>query len=136
VRILVDTDVVFDVFEHRRPHFAASNQLFQRVRRRDLQAAVSTPTLANGFYIYRRRFLAFVTERLLNDFEVAGPDAYLAKVALDMGLRDLEDALQVGAALAWKASFIVTRNTRHFRMSRLPALSPSDFLHRFFRGCL
>ncbi len=41
------------------------------------------------------------------------------------------DALQAAAALAWKASFIVTRNTRDFRHSPVPALTPTDFLKRF-----
>jgi len=133
MRILVDTNVVFDVYEHRQPHYAAGNQLFQRVHRKDLAAAVATHTLANGFYLYRRPFVAFVQKRLLNDFEVCGPDAYLTGVCLRLGMPDLEDALQVGAALAWKASFIVTRNVKHFRLSTIPALTPAGFLHRFFR---
>jgi hypothetical protein len=133
VRVLVDANVVFDVYEHRQPHFAASNQLFQRIRRGDLCAAVAPHTLANGFYLYGRPFRDFVEQKLLQDFEVCGPDAYLTRLCLGLGMSDLEDALQVGAALAWRASFIVTRNGKHFRYSTVPALTPTEFLNRFFR---
>ncbi len=46
-------------------------------------------------------------------------------------MRDLEDALQVSAALSAKTRFIVTRNLGDYRNSLVPAIAPSDFLARF-----
>lgn len=47
-----------------------------------------------------------------------------------MPLTDFEDSLQVAAALACGAQFIITRNERDFRKSPVPALSPDLFLRR------
>ena len=56
------------------------------------------------------------------------PDAL---AALDLPMRDFEDALQVAAAIACGAQFIITRNERDFRASPVPALSPDAFLRRW-----
>ena len=50
---------------------------------------------------------------------------------LRWGMADFEDALQVAAAGTANASFILTRNVRDFRYSRVPALAPQDFIRRF-----
>lgn len=131
MKVLVDANVIFDVYEQRQPHYPASLQLCRLVRRRTLAAAVASHTVANGFYIYGKPFVDFVKQRLTEDFEICCADAHMTRACLAPGLRDLEDALQVGAAMAWKAAFIVTRNERDFKASPIPAISPADFLKRF-----
>jgi hypothetical protein len=131
MRVLVDANVIFDVYERRQPHYAASLQVCRLARRRTLAAAVAEHTIANGFYIYRKPFAAFVRERLLEDFEICCADAQLTGACLKLGIGDFEDALQAGAAMAWKAAFIITRNERDFKRSPIPALSPTSFLKRF-----
>ena len=50
--------------------------------------------------------------------------------ALQLPMADFEDALQVSAAQACGADYIITRNGRDFVKSPLPALSPEEFLAR------
>ena len=50
--------------------------------------------------------------------------------ALDLPLTDPEDSLQVAAAMACGAQFIVIRHERDFKKSPVPALSPDSFLRR------
>ena len=50
--------------------------------------------------------------------------------ALGGSLPDFEDALQVAAALACDANYVITRNGRDFVGALLPALSPEEFLIR------
>ena len=127
----MDANVIFDVYEWRQPHYAASLQVCRLARRRTLAAAVAGHTVANGFYIYGRPFAEFVKRRLTEDFEIRCADAHLTRSCLALGIRDLEDALQVGAAMTWKAAFIITRNERDFKHSTIPALSPAAFMKRF-----
>lgn len=127
----MDANVIFDVYERRQPHYAASLQVCRLARRRTLAAAVAGHTVANGFYIYGRPFAEFVKRRLTEDFEIRCADAHLTRSCLALGIRDLEDALQVGAAMTWKAAFIITRNERDFKHSTIPALSLAAFLKRF-----
>src|SRR5689334_23148585 len=131
MRVLVDANVIFDVYERRQPHYSASQQICRQAQRRTLAAAIAGHTIANGFYIYRKPFAAFVRERLLEDFEICCADADRTRSCLKLGIGDFEDALQTGAAIVWKAAFIITRNERDFKRSPIPALSPSAFLKRF-----
>jgi predicted nucleic acid-binding protein len=134
MKVLIDTDVIFDVYEKRQPHYPASNQVLCLARRHTIAAAVASHTLANLFYYYGKPAVPFVRERLLEVVEVVAADALLLKVALTWGFADLEDAMEAAAAQSWKAAFLITRNVRDFRRSPIPALTPAQFVQRFARA--
>lgn len=131
MRLLYDTNVVFDVVERRTPHYSASLQMLKLAQRSAVEAALASHTIANLFYKYQKAVIPDLRNRFLNDFEIVCGNAHLVRASLDMGFKDLEDALQTAAAMAWKASFIITRNERDFKHSPIPALSPSAYLKRF-----
>ncbi len=129
--VLVDTNVVFDVIGRRQPHYAASNQILSLCRHKALVGALAFHTIANVFYHYGKAAVPFLKERLLEDFSVHGASSTTIQDVMRWGLADFEDALQAAAAQTAGASFIVTRNVKDFKFSRVPALSPKEFLKRF-----
>ena len=129
--VLVDTNVVFDVLAKRQPHYGASNQILCLCRRKALVGAVAFHTVANIFYYYGKAATRFLKERLLVDLVVHGATNATIQDVLRWGMADLEDALQAAAATTARASFIVTRNVKDFKFSRIPALTPQDFITRF-----
>jgi hypothetical protein len=129
--VLLDTNVVFDVMERRQPHCSASSQVLCLCRRKALVGVVAFHTVANVFYQYGRVCVTFSKERLLLDVEIHGASSGAILDALRWGIRDFEDALQAAAAVAAKASFVITRNVRDFRCSRVPAITAEEFLKRF-----
>jgi hypothetical protein len=133
VNVLIDANVVFDVSQRRQPYYAASLQVMQMARHGELSAAIAAITIANGYYIFPDDFAEFARKRLLADVEVCCGDAFTTKLILESGFKDLEDALQTAAAVAWKSSFIISRNVRDFKLSPIPALTPAEFLRRFKR---
>jgi hypothetical protein len=134
VRILIDSNLVFDVFERRQPHYAASNQILKLARRGTVVGHVSSHTLANLFYLFGKSCVPFIRESMLPHIEVTAGDAHQTQVALRAGMSDFEDALQVAAALQCRAAFIVTRNVRDFKRSPIPALTPVEWIKRFGPG--
>jgi hypothetical protein len=50
--------------------------------------------------------------------------------ALDLPMKDLEDAMQASAARSYGASWLVTRNVGDYKKSPVPAVSPSEFLNQ------
>jgi predicted nucleic acid-binding protein len=131
MKLLFDTNVVFDVIERRAPHYAASLQMLKLAQHGTVNAALASHTIANAFYKYKKAVVPDLENRFLHDFEIVCGDAHLVRTALNLGMADLEDVLQVAAAMAWKAAFIITRNERDFKRSPIPALSPTAFLKRF-----
>ena len=106
---------------------AASNHVLKRARRRRISAA-------NLFYYHSKPSRPFLREDLLPNLEVAATAAHQTIVCLNLGGSDLEDALQIGAALDWKAAFIITRSVRDFKRSTIPALTPTAWIGRFESG--
>ncbi len=131
MRLLYDTNVVFDIIERRAPHYSASLQMFKLAKHGTVEGALASHTIANIFYKYQKAIIPDVKDRFLTDFEVVCGNAFLVRSSLNLGFRDLEDVLQVAAAMAWKSAFIITRNERDFKFSPIPALSPTAFLKRF-----
>jgi hypothetical protein len=131
--ILIDTNIVFDVISKRQPHYQASNQILCLCRRKAIVGAVAYHTIANVFYMYGKAATPLLREVLLY-LDVHGATGASIQEALRWGMNDWEDAMQAAAAQTAGASFIVTRNVKDFKFSRVPAVSPKEFLKRFHPG--
>ncbi|MCY3612131.1 MAG: PIN domain-containing protein [Gemmatimonadetes bacterium] len=134
--ILIDTDVLIDVALDRKPFSNAASELLDRLQTGPKRAFIAWHTLSNFYYLVApshggldtRSFIA----ELIRFVAVAecGTDAIAYAVRLDMA--DFEDAMQVAAARACGAGFVVTRNAKDFRRSPIPAITPSEALEALF----
>jgi predicted nucleic acid-binding protein len=130
--ILLDADVLIDVALDREPHVLASAALLSELEKRPRMAFVAWHTLSNFYYLVSptrsredaRHFLVELTRFV----SVAPTDREAFHFAAFLPLSDFEDALQVAAARACGASYIVTRNVRDFKESPIPARTPSEIL--------
>jgi hypothetical protein len=129
--VLIDTNVVFDVLSKRQPHYSDSNHVLLLCRRKAITGAIAFHTIANVFHFYGKSAAPFLNERILAYFNVHGAENQTIREALDAGISDWEDALQTAAAVDAGASFIIRRNVKDFKLSRIPAISPKEFLRRF-----
>jgi predicted nucleic acid-binding protein len=129
MKILLDTDVLLDIALRREEFFEESARVLEWAEGAPGQAAVAWHSLSNLAYLIRPDARPFLRE-LLEFVEVAAVGTDDARRALDLPLGDFEDALQVSAALAFGASFLVTRNLAHYRRAAVPAVSPVQFLKR------
>lgn len=128
MKALIDTDVLLDVALAREPHAERSAAVL-RWAEAGGSAAVAWHTLTHCAYLLKGNGRPFL-DRLLQLVEVAsvgGPDA---KRALELPMRDIDDAFQAAAALAWQADVIITRNIADYRRSPVRALSPAAFLRQ------
>jgi predicted nucleic acid-binding protein len=129
MKVLVDTDVLLDVALSRRDFFDASARVLNWAEAEPGQAAIAWHSLSNLAYLVRPDVRPFIRE-LLQFVEVATVGTETARLAVEMPLVDLEDALQVASAVAFGASFLITRNLAHYRRSPIPAVSPTQFLEQ------
>lgn len=133
MNLLIDTDVLIDVALDRQPFSEKAVRLLEMLETGTAhQGFVAWHSLANFYYLVsanKDRHLAhdFICE-LLVFIQVAPTGTQQARDALSLGLSDFEDALQVVAATACQARYIVTRNIRHYRKSPIPAVTPGRLL--------
>ena len=131
MRVLVDSDVLLDVGLDRGPWADDSSDVFDLCESGVLDGFVAWHTLANLYYFVRQRGAngarAFIAE-VLSAAQVVPVGHADMQYALELDMSDLEDAMQVAAAVACRAARIITRNTRHYRKSPIPAVTPAAFL--------
>jgi hypothetical protein len=132
MRVLIDTDVLLDVALNREAFIHDSRQVLDWAQREPRQAAVAWHSLSNVSYITGPPAIDFIRD-LLQFTEVVPAGTREAKQALGFPMGDFEDALQSAAALAFDALFVVTRNTRDFKGSPVPAISPARFINELGR---
>ena len=136
-RWLVDTDVLIDVALGREGFVGPSREIIQLLRERGETLIVAWHTISNFYYNIERpqdaEFAKDAVTQLLTFVEVADTGTEDARYALALPMTDFEDAMQVAAARACDARFIVTRNVRDFARSPVPALSPADALAELSR---
>jgi predicted nucleic acid-binding protein len=130
--LLLDINIILDVVFDR-PGEPASSALIASCGAQN-QAWLAWHSVATLAYLIERKRSPAVAREvvtgLLTWAQVATTGHNDAVQALRIPMTDFEDALQVSAARACGADYIITRNGRDFVKSPLPALSPEDFLRQ------
>lgn len=129
MRIVIDTDVLLDFALGREPFASAGKSVVSWAEANPGQAAIAWHSLSNIAYLAPSNARHFLRE-LLHFVEVSVVGTADAIRALQFPMRDLEDALQAAAALAFNADFVISRNARDYTQSPVPAITPGEFRAR------
>lgn len=134
MKILVDTSVILDVLCDRPEFVEASSKVWKCCEVDQIEGYISALSVPNIAYILRKELTPQKTQQLIQQitmiFKVVDLKAADLKPAAEMYTSDHEDALQMCQANRINADYIVTRNIRDFKDSKVPALKPSELLER------
>jgi predicted nucleic acid-binding protein len=133
MRVFLDTNVLIDVLAERVPFYADSAGVWTLAEQGLVVGLVSALSFTNSYYIIRRLHDAKKAQRsmhLLRDiFQIATCDQQVIKQAIEIKIKDFEDAVQYVSAVHASADCLVSRNPRHFpTATECPVLSPAEFL--------
>ncbi|MCY4583624.1 MAG: PIN domain-containing protein [Chloroflexi bacterium] len=132
--ILLDTDVLLDVALRRQPHAVTSVELLNRFQRGEQRVFLAWHTVSNLFYLMNRAQRGASARDfilgLMRFVQVAPAGTEAVRYAASLPMADFEDAMQVAAARACGAEYIVTRNLSDFERSPIPAVTPQEALAR------
>lgn len=135
--IFIDTNILLDVLARRSPFYDDAAKIWSMAETGEVKACISAISFNNIYYIVRKlkdKSTAEEALRLLRDvFQPIAPDGQILNQAIDAGMSDFEDAIQLYSASRAKAKFLITRNPDHFPKSTVPIISPSDFLATFLK---
>ena len=127
MKILIDTDILLDIALRRSEFYAHSAAVLSWAEANPGQAAVAWHSLSNLAYMIKPDARTFIAD-LLDFVEVAQVSTPDMHAAIGLPMKDLEDGMQVAAALSFGARHLVTRNLPDYRRSAVPALAPQAFL--------
>lgn len=136
MKILIDTNVILDIFQKRKPFFPDSYRALRKAIEVESECLVSASSATDIFYLLRK-FLKSTDQakeriaqlsQIVIFADVQGMDI---QTALMRTMSDFEDAVIDAVAERNGASYILTRNIKDFTGSAIPAITPTDFLKQF-----
>ena len=133
-RILVDSDVILDLFLDREPHHSVALRFFSHLDTNpDTIAGFMSPVaVANVVYILSKAHSEGYAVRkmagLRDVLRVAPMSESNVDAALRKPLRDFEDTLQYHCAQENELKTIITRNVQDYPQEGLSVLTPQEFL--------
>ena len=134
MKILIDTNIIIDVLANREGFAEHAAQLFRLCEVGQVQGHVYALSIANIVYIMRKELdhskIEEIIEKIDAIFTIVDMKADDLKKAMALPFDDYEDALQSVCASRIKAVYIVTRNLKDFKNSKIPAIKPAELLER------
>ncbi|MFH0758983.1 MAG: PIN domain-containing protein [Bacteroidota bacterium] len=131
--VFIDPDVLLDVVTGRLPFSKEAGALFTLIEKNQLKGYASALSFSNIYYVLRKHASHSRVIKSLNELsdlvDILQVDQSIVKTALQSGFGDFEDALRCYAAQSNpEIKMIITRNTKDFKKSDLPAMTPNTFL--------
>ena len=134
MKVLIDTNIILDVLCKRDGFYKDSAMVWKLCEVKTITGMMSALSVPNIIYIMRKELDAERTNEILDCisliFTVADLKADDLKKAADMNFKDYEDAVQSACASRIRAEYIITRNSRDFKESKVAAIKPAEFLQR------
>lgn len=138
MKVLLDTNVILDVWLAREPFWRDSALVLAKVEKKEIEGVISPHTIPTLHYLGKKvlgegraRELLLL---LLDICKVGNTSAKTFKMALKSEISDFEDALIEAVSLDSKVDFIATRNIKDFKKSRIETLEPSEIVKREQEG--
>lgn len=133
-RLLVDSDVILDLFIAREPHHTVALKFFSYLDRNteSITPFMSHVAVANVAYILgRTKSQDYAVDRvssLRTIVHVATMTEEVIDKALSEPYKDFEESIQYFCAIENDVHSIVTRNTRDFLSRDLLVMTPREFI--------
>ncbi len=133
MRAVVDTCVVLDYLQNREPFFDDALNIAIGRANREYEAYITASSLTDLYYIvHRSTHSAEETHRIISTLTLLFGlvDTYAEDCinALHNGMPDFEDAVMSESAYRINADCIITQNIRDYAKSKVPAVTPAEFL--------
>jgi predicted nucleic acid-binding protein len=132
MRLLVDTNVILDVWLGRKPFLASSALVLEAVFTGRATGLFCSSSVTDLHYICRKELGESAVRKrltvLIDQFELTPVLGGQVRKAIRSSVSDFEDAVLDESAFESNADFIVTRNSADFARGRVPAITPEDAL--------
>ena len=132
LRVLIDLNVILDVLQRREPFYAASARVLACAETNLIEGWIAAHSVTTLFYLVSKYQSAekarVVIGELLSFLSVAAVNHEVIEQALVLPYSDLEDGVQMIAAVQSGVQYLVTRDLEGYRDGPLPVLQPAELL--------
>jgi predicted nucleic acid-binding protein len=131
--LFIDTDIIIDFLIDRKPHSREAAIIFTLIEQKKLKGYVSSLTFSNLYYVLRKvephNKVISKLDSISKMLTILKVDQQTIKDAIASGFSDFEDSIQYNCVLDYKKiDVLITRNTKDYRNSEIPVMTPADYL--------
>ncbi|MBN2261322.1 MAG: PIN domain-containing protein [Prolixibacteraceae bacterium] len=131
-KLFLDTNVVIDLLGERDPFYVSAAKIATLADKGKIQIFVSALTYSTVYYLLSRFENKEIVKEKIRKFKVIAETSDLTDMIIDKGLAskfsDIEDSLQYHSAVKKECNIIITRNSKDFKESEIPVLTPDEYL--------
>jgi predicted nucleic acid-binding protein len=135
VRVVLDLNVVLD-FLLARKQFLGSAEILLLAENRKIDAYLPLHGVSTVYYFCRKQYSDETSRKQISTLveiaTVISIDNEGLHAAINSPIGDFEDALVVETARFAKADYIISRNTSDYKNSDISAVTPEQFIERYF----
>ncbi len=132
MKILFDTNVILDVLLDRQPFAEHALFLMSKVERSEINGFLCATTVTTIHYLLSKHLDKEKAIMSINSimalFEIASVNRLVIENALQSKFTDFEDSVLHESARHAGADYIITRNIKDFKRSKIPVFTPTEFL--------
>ncbi len=132
-KILIDLNVLLDFLNKRNDHLDAAKivDLCIENKIKGYLCAHEVTTLAYFLTKERHNKAKSIIGRILDIFSIVSVTETILRKALDSRIKDYEDAVIESSCIKNGIDYIVSRNLKDFKNSRIKAISPKEYITEY-----
>jgi len=136
MKLLIDNNIVIDVFQDREPFSEYATKILKLIESGDFEGFITANSITDIFYVLKRsikdknkvyNYIKLLLE-ILTIIDLNSEDIFKA---LDSESNDFEDQLIAVCAYKESIDFIITRNKKDFKNSKVPVIEPRAFITKY-----
>lgn len=132
LKLFLDTNILLDIAIERKPYSVKSQQILTMIEAGQVEGFVSALTVATMHYLIKKQGSLLLAGRFVKDLmglvSIVEVNQGVLERALSIPEGDFEDHIQIACAELVRADYIITRDAKHFKKSKITAISPDQFL--------
>ena len=130
--LLIDTNIILDLLAKRHPFYDFAAEVFSLADTKKIELYTSSISIINTNYILSKILPEKEVREILRKFrilvKVLSCDEKIIDLGLNSSFKDYEDAVQYFTAIENQMDGILTRNVKDFKSSKIPVMTPEEFL--------
>ena len=131
-KVFIDSDIIIDVLAKRKPFYTSAAKLFTLIDQNRIYGFTSPIVYANIHYILSKLTSKEITlknlRKLKTIIKILAIDEKIIELALDSNFNDFEDAIQYHTAKENDIKFLITRNKKDYKKSKISICTPEEYL--------
>jgi predicted nucleic acid-binding protein len=132
--IFLDTNIILDIALERPIFFQNSSKIFEKLAEGRIICFLSATSIKDIYFLISKEKSKEIAKEFILDLlevmQILAVDRNIVIHAVNSDFSDFEDSIQNSVADLNGIDWIITRNKKDFRQSRLQVLSPEEALQR------